>query len=50
MDSKDQTELNTGGQRVKFWTTGRQSENGTNHRWVYYNLLKKELVHQVGNS
>ena len=27
----------SGGQSDKFWTTGRHSVNGPNHRWVYCN-------------
>lgn len=25
-------------QSVKFWTTAKQSANGLNRRWVYFNL------------
>ena len=31
------TDWSTGGQSDKFYTTGRQSENGPNLRWVYCN-------------
>ena len=32
-------DLSKGGQSDKFWTTGRQSANELNLRWVYYNYL-----------
>ena len=31
------TEVTSDGQSVNDWTTGKQSENGPFHRWVYCN-------------
>ena len=36
---KGVTDWSSGGQSVKFWTTGRQSKNGSYSKWVYCNYL-----------
>ena len=44
------TDLITGGQSDKFYTTGRQSANGPKLRWVYCNYPYLKIISFFGKS